>query len=561
MKNGVLKKIGFGLIASTVLLSIAACGNKEKESSKSASGDTELTIYTEPATFEGKIDGYVGKHFKEKLGVDIQVVPNNVGGTSRFETRLTTGNLGDIIVFSSEDDFDKANKAGVIEDLSDDMDKLDNVERFKDAISKMEEKNDGKIYGIPSEVSLKPEVTPTDPAHVPSLRYDYYKELGSPEIKDFWDYSKVIEEMVAKHPTTENGDKFYGISLFSEWDGKYVNLLRNPGRAQGWVSLTDFLDVSAEGEQVQDILSDDSNYMKSLKWVNDFNQKGLLDPDSASQTWEDYLKKAEKGQSAIWLFGYLGDLNFNPVNKDLTAQGKGYKRIPFTNMKAADPLTSTYGNNWYYAVSSNSKHKEKALEFLNYMYSDEGAWTFENGPQGVMWDLDDQDKPYLTEVAQGSWDAKIPEEQGGGVASDTYKKMVNGPTMAPGSTNPKYNSSSLYMTWDSYLKGNASTLDKEWTKDFDGALNVKQYLKENNMLANYKAVNLSPMKYSDEQQVVANQVGDVIKELSWQMIYAKDDATFNKIKGEMIEKAKNLGYDDCLKLEKEYAQKYFAARK
>ena len=68
------------------------------------------------------------------------------------------------------------------------------------------------------------------------------------------------------------------------------------------------------------------------------------------------------------------------------------------------------------------------------------------------------------------------------------------------------------------------------------------------------------MKYSDEQQVVANQVGDVIKEMSWQMIYAKDDATFEQIETEMIKKAKNLGYDDCLKAEKDYAKEYFEAR-
>lgn len=558
--KSIWKKFGMGMIATALLFSATACGDKNDTASGNKRSN-ELTVYTQAATYEGTVNGYVGKHFKDKLGVELKVVPNSVGGTSRFETRLTTGNLGDIVIFTSEDDFEKAVKAGVIKDLSGDLDKMPNVARFTDAIDKMKKKNEDKVYGIPCEVALDKEVTPNDPVQVPSLRYDYYTELGSPEIKDYWDYATVIEQMVEKHPTTESGDKFYGLSMFSEWDGKNVNQIRSIARALGYNTLTDFLNVSATDETMEDILAEDSTYMQGLKWANAFNQKGLLDPDSASQTWEDFLKKAEKGQSAMWIFGYMGDLNFNPVNKELTAEGKGYKRIPNNSMQAVDQMTSTYGNNWYYAISSKAENQEKAMSFIDYMYSDEGAFTFENGPQGVLWDLDENQKPHLTEVAQGSWEAKVPEDQGGGVVSDTYKKLVNGPTMASGATNPQYNSPATYNTWESYLKDNASTLDKAWTEEFDGALNIKEYLVKNDMIASYPAVDLAPMKYSDEQQVVANQVGDTIKEMSWQMIYAKDDATFENLKADLIKKANSLGYAACVKAEKEYAQEYFAARK
>ena len=561
MKKNVWKKIGVGLATLTVLLSVTACGSNNEASDNEQEGTTdELTIYTQSATYEGKLGGYVGKNLKDKLEVDINVVPNNVGGTSRFETRLTTGNLGDLIIFTSQDDFDKAIKAGAIEELSESMENLPNVARFTDAVERMKKNYDGEIYGIPTKVALEKEITPNVPTEVPSLRYDYYKELGSPEISDYWAYADVIEQMVENHPETENGNKFYGLSMFSEWDGKSVNQVRSIARANGWITLTDFLNVSAEKEETEELLDEDGLYLKGLKWANDFYQKGLLHPDSASQTWEDFLKKAENGQSAIWIFGYMGDLNFNPVNKDLTAEGKGYKRIPNKMLKASDQLTSTFGDKWFWAVSSKSENKEKAYEFLDYMYSDEGSWTFENGPKGVIWDLDENGKPYLTELAQGSWEAKVPEEFGGGIVGDTFKKQVNAPTMDGGAINPLYNSSSIYNTWESYLKDTASTLDKEWTNDFDGALSMKEYMITNDLLANYNAVEIPPMKYSDEQQVVANQVGDVIKELSWQMIYAKDDATFESLKEEMINRAKNLGYDDCVEVEKEYVQEYFKAR-
>ncbi|HFD1635923.1 TPA: extracellular solute-binding protein [Enterococcus faecium] len=558
MKKSILRKIGVGLAVGALLLSTTGCGGATKKDAKTSSD--ELTIYTEAATYEGKLDGYVGKMFKEKVGVDINVVPNSVGGTSRFETRLTTGNLGDLIVFTSQDDFDKAIKSGAVEDISSKLKDLPNVNRFADAVERMKNNYDGKVYGIPTGVSLESEVTKGDPAQVPSLRYDYYKELGSPEIPDYWGYADVIEQMVAKHPTTENGDKFYGLSMFSEWDGKSVNQIRSIAKAQGWINLTDFLNVRADSTDTEDLLAENGSYLQGLKWANNFYQKGLLDPDSASQTWEDFLKKAEKGQSAMWIFGYMGDLNFNPVNKDLTAEGKGYKRVVNQALKATDQKTNTFGDNWFWAVSANSENKEKAYKFLDYLYSDEGSFTYENGPKGVIWDLNEEDEPYLTEIAQGSWEAKVPEEDGGGVVSDTFKKRVNAAAMSPNATNPLYNSPSTYNTWKSYLLTSASELDKEWMADHGDVLNVKEYMMENDMVVPYSGVTIPPMKYSDEQQVVANQVGDVIKEMSWQMIYAKDDATFEQIETEMIKKAKNLGYDDCLKAEKDYAKEYFEAR-
>lgn len=558
MKKSILRKIGVGLAVGALLMSTTGCGGNTKKDAKASSD--ELTIYTEAATYEGKLDGYVGKMFKEKVGVDINVVPNSVGGTSRFETRLTTGNLGDLIVFTSQDDFDKAIKSGAVEDISSKLKDLPNVNRFADAVERMKNNYDGKVYGIPTGVSLESEVTKGDPAQVPSLRYDYYKELGSPEIPDYWGYADVIEQMVAKHPTTENGDKFYGLSMFSEWDGKSVNQIRSIAKAQGWINLTDFLNVRADSTDTEDLLAENGSYLQGLKWANNFYQKGLLDPDSASQTWEDFLKKAEKGQSAMWIFGYMGDLNFNPVNKDLTAEGKGYKRVVNQTLKATDQKTNTFGDNWFWAVSANSKNKEKAYKFLDYLYSDEGSFTYENGPKGVIWDLNEDDEPYLTEIAQGNWEAKVPEEDGGGVVGDTFKKRVNGASMNPNATNPLYNSSSTYNTWKSYLLTSASELDKEWMADHGDVLNVKEYMMENDMVVPYSGVTIPPMKYSDEQQVVANQVGDVIKEMSWQMIYAKDDATFEQIEIEMIKKAKNLGYDDCLKAEKDYAKEYFEAR-
>lgn len=558
-----LKKTGKALMLGGLLVGTAACGSNN-ESSDEPQGAQDVSIYSMSSTYEGEIRGYVGKYLQDELGVNVNVIPNSVGGTSRLETRLTTGELGDLIVFTTQKDLNRAKTAGIIEDLTEYKEKLPNVTRFEDAVARAETIFEG-LYGIPTTVSQEAEVTKTNPTWLPSMRYDYYKELGSPEIETYWDYGVLAEQMVEAHPETENGDKFYALSLFSEWDGNSVNQLRSIAKSQGYtdtdgVNRYEFINVSVLDDSYEDILSEDSLYLQALKWANDLHKKGLLDPDSASQTWEDYLKKAEKGQSAIMPWGYTGELNFNPVNPELTSQGKGYKLVPNNELLVADQKTTTYGNNWFWAVSKNAKNKDKALELLDFLYSDEGHLFWENGPQGIMWDINDDGKPYLTELGSGNWEAQAPEEAGGGALSETFKKLVNGPSVDQQSVSPILNEPANRSVWETTLLESATELDKQWTEDHDGALNSKEYLLENGLLASYDIADVPLVERGDELDLTYNQVGAVIKEYSWQMIYARDDETFDSLKNEMIEKAKNLGYDRCVESEQTIAQAWFAAR-
>lgn len=555
-----------GIMSSAALLLLAAAGCSSGKSGENDGGIAKLSVYTESSTFEGNVTGYMGKYLKDKLNMEINVVPNVVGGSSRFETKLATGDLGDLIVFTSADDLKKAIDAGAVLNLKDEISSLPNVSRFGEATKRVEN-NFGGLYGVPTQVSLTSEVTSTNPISIPSLRFDYYQELGTPEIKDFWDYYDVVEKMVKAHPTTESGDKFYGLSLFSEWDGTSVNLAKQVATFYGY-STTDginnynFVLPHATEDKVENILADDSYYLKALKWFNKFYQAGMLDEDSVSQTWQDYLAKANKGQSAIWIYGYMGDLNFNPSNSSLLTEGKGYKRIPFSNLKALDAKTSTVGSKWYWAVSSSTKNKENALKLLDFLYSDEGGLVNnETGPEGLLWQFNKSGQPELTELGKSPVDTAVPAEQGGGKTGDTLKSMINGPTIDPNSVSPILKAPMDKTTWKTYLEDNATLLDKNWSEHYGGALSAKEYVSKHDMLAAYSTVDVPVFKYDDQLAVKRDQVGEVIKENSWKMIYAKNDAEFESLQKEMIQKAKDLGYDECVAFEEQGAKAWFEARK
>ena len=55
------------------------------------------------------------------------------------------------------------------------------------------------------------------------------------------------------------------------------------------------------------------------------------------------------------------------------------------------------------------------------------------------------------------------------------------------------------------------------------------------------------------------EVGKVIKEYSWKMMFAKGDNEFSSLKQQMISKAKGLGYDDVVKWEVDQYEKTVGA--
>ncbi|MBW3091769.1 extracellular solute-binding protein [Bifidobacterium sp. 82T10] len=553
--NGRKAVTGIAAVAGiAMIVPLAACGG-----ANTASSSNEISIFTQNATYEGTLDGYVGKWLKDKTGLTVKVTPSTVGGTDRFQTKLTTGQLGDLIAFNSRDSLKQAIDAGAVEDLSAYKSKLPNAFRFTDAINRMTKMDSGKVYAIPSGAAQKAALGKGDPVNVPSFRYDYYKELGSPEVKTYWDYKDIAEQMAKAHSKTEKGDNMYALSLFGGWDTTSAGQLRSIATELGWitndgVNSYDFINLQPEEKKVEDILADGGTYLTALKWANSIHQDGLLDPDSATQTWDDYMKKAEKGQSAMWVYGYLGNLNYNPVNKDMTAQNKGYERVPSDDAMSYQ-ATSTLGSNWFWGLAKNSKNKDNAVKFLNFMYGDEGSFGFENGPEGVLWKRNAQGQPELTDLGKGDWSAEVPAKDGGGKVQDTFKARVNTSTGTP--TGKDYDFPVVYNQWDSYLKDNASSLDKEWTADHDGALNVQEYLIKKGQVKGFKTPDLPSIEYSDQDKVIKSQVGDVIKQYSWKMIYANSDSEFNSLEKDMVKKAKSLGYDKLVKFETGYADKFF----
>jgi len=116
MKN-LWKRVLALMIAATMVFSMAACGGKDDnqgngsqtsgtestdnkgESDKSDRGEPiELTVYSQLANFSGEQVGWFAKLMLEKFNVKLMLIPDSDGV---FDTRMESGNLGDLVVFGS----------------------------------------------------------------------------------------------------------------------------------------------------------------------------------------------------------------------------------------------------------------------------------------------------------------------------------------------------------------------------------------------------------------------------------------------------------------------------
>ena len=111
------------MVAATMVFSMAACGGKDDtqgnnsqtsgtESTDNKGGDTtntgdkkddrgepiELTVYSQLANFSGEQVGWFAKLMLDKFNVKLMIIPDSDGV---FDTRMESGNLGDIVIFGS----------------------------------------------------------------------------------------------------------------------------------------------------------------------------------------------------------------------------------------------------------------------------------------------------------------------------------------------------------------------------------------------------------------------------------------------------------------------------
>lgn len=403
-----------------------------------ASGEViELTFFNADANQDDPWTDPVAEKITEATGVKLKTT-RPVGGNDESEAvalMIAEQNYPDII-------FAKGS-AGNLIDAGAMMDMTDLIEQYGPNIK--------KLYGEEFE---KLKQSADDPSIYQLSAYNVggtrFKDAGNLQIqwaalkaKDYQiphsleELETMIKDYIAEHPTTDDGLDMIGISL-STSDWHWLITLGNPAGfiADGAPDNGQWI-VTEDNKGVYKFRSDKER--EYFKWLCRMYNEGILDPEFATQTHEDYIAKIASGR-VVTLFDK--DWDYQDGEKVLEADGKyelTYAGLPTCideNTKCPSLMYQGLTTGTGVGITTSCKDPVAAIKFIDYLCSDEGQVLNKWGIEGVNYFIDDEGHRYRTEeeIKYSQEDADYSKKTGVGFHNYPFPSYGDGILDPTGST-------------------------------------------------------------------------------------------------------------------------------
>jgi len=556
---------------------LAGCGGASNEESgtdaKTSENNTAIdhskpltiTVFDNAANYQGEQTGWYGKLLKDKFNLTLNILAPQVAGDQLYKTRSAAGNLGDLLIIDNSQ-LEELIPAGLIMDLTDRVKNtkylsqyVDNhFKPFNEAFDKVNP--DGKIYALPTFTA---DTSPTtfsedQPYSSPILPWDYYKGVGAPKLNNLTDLLNVLKKMQEKYPKTPDGKPIVPITLWKDWDGGGMENVRWLSNWYGYEQPdgTSTLQLNAKGDIVP-LIDDNSMYKKILQFYFTANQMGLIDPDSASQDWNKVSEKLTNKQVLLLWYSWQRGF-YNSIERG--KNGDGYVSVPIADSRIIQTSDAYYGNGRVFAIGSKAKNPERIMEFLDWSVSPEGLRYYTNGFEGFNYEKTNDGKFKLTETGQTAFqkNTPVPDQYGGGGYQDGQSKinsMIMSDFVKDPDTGEFYNNN----YWSSTIEANKTALTTDWQNTYN-AKNATDYYQKNKMIDIVPNINTSFGVDSSDIKNKRSQISDYVKNASWKMVFAKDQAEFDQLWAKMKTDVAGLGWNDVLAADTAKAQKIVQMR-
>lgn len=539
MKRFLSVLLTLALLMSLVTVSAVAEGEKEL---------LTIDIYDDAANYNGIQSGWFAKIVKDKFNLELNIIASQVVGNTIYATRAEEGNLGDIIIVDKAK-FPEIVEAGLARDISDKIVDCENIMKFKtqiDVYNKGLTGEDGKYYGIPTEMTDTAPDTLTDDViySSPMLRWDLYKEIGSPKLETLDDLLAALEKIHEIHPTNDDGDPAYPFSLWPDWDGN--DNMVGPANV---VQLTTWYGQKLKGSALlqpdysfKPLYDKDGAYYKITKFLNQANQKGLVDPDSGTQNWDNACAKMSSGRVDIfwysWQVGFWNSL-------DRLQAGTAFRFIPVGDMTFYADADRYYGSDRMFGVGGKVEGEkyDRIMEFLDWYASPEGATIQHCGLKDFNYTVNEDGT--FTPINDNALmdNLPVPEEYGGGGYDDGYND-INQWIVSSLCINPITGERFAQKFWKSYKEMNMTEMKKEWAEMF-GAEDDVAWMKANGKLLAMPSVDFTPAADNNDIASLRAEINASLCEYTWNLIMTcNTDDEFEAMWAEMVETLDGFGYKD-----------------
>ena len=510
-----------------------------------------IEFYNVAANYQGIQAGWFGKILKDKFNIEVNIIAPQVSGSAIYQARTSAGFLGDLVILGPEE-FADCVQAGLIREIGDGVRNMESLTDFYGQIETVNNSlfEDGGIYALPLEMMDTSPTTVTSEQiySSPLLRWDLYKEVGSPVIEDLDGLIEVLAAMMEAQPTNADGDPAYGMSLWPDWDGGDGMLgIANAAQLTTWYGekIKGSLLLKPDGTFVP-VTDKDGAYYKALHFLNKANRAGIVDPDSGTQDWSNAVAKMSAGQ--VYLMWYSWQVGFwNSVERQ--QNGTAFTFIPIEDQLYYADSDNYYGSGRLWGVGANVEGEkyDRIMEFIDWYASPEGLTIEHIGLEGFNYGINEDGKYYVMNDNALMDNLPVPEEWGGGGYDDGFNDInqwiINAAAMNP-DTGERY----AYGYWDSYKEQMMTDMKREWQEMFDAEYAV-DYMIKNNKLVVSPSVSVSLPGDTPDISIIRNQCSDLFSDYSWRMIFAADDEKFDQMWDDMTEHMNGFDFETLVEFD------------
>lgn len=414
------KVLSILLLFVMITVMLAGCGKKKEESTapgsaeatagendKNGTSEEEAQVPLEERTFtfynaDSKGDPWtdpVAQKITELSGVTLETDYPIDADDQRIALMIASREYPDFIY--AKGDTEELIDAGALIDLTDLIDQYGpNIKKlFGDSLNRLKySEEDPAIYTLGAYGVGAEKFTCGGSLQ---LQYDVLADAGYPIPGTLQEYEQLIKDYIAKNPTITGPDggtyDTIGMSL-STSDWHWYITLSNPA---GF--------VAGSPDNGQWIVDDADNYSarykyaaegveEYFKWLNHMYDIGLLDPEFATQTHDDYLAKIATGR----VLG-LGDADWDystAVASVLAADmyERSYAGLPIAlnaDTKLALLQDQGYSGGWGVGITTACEDPVAAIKFIDWLCSDEAQILTHWGIEGVNYQLDENGKRFI----------------------------------------------------------------------------------------------------------------------------------------------------------------------
>ena len=394
--------LALGLTTAVTASLLAGCGGEKKDKEKEEGGVKEFTAFFAVPGTEINDDNEIQEKIAEITGAKCKETwLTGQTAEEAIGTMIAGGEYPDFI--DGSDGTAQLYEAGALIPLDDYIDDYPNIKEYltEEQWDKLR-REDGHIYWIPQFGSVHGEEKVT--VHNDEAFWIQTRVLewaGYPEVKTMDQYFELIEAYQEANPTMEDGTENIPYTILCD-DWRYFCLENAPMFLDGYPNDGSVM-VDTEKLQVMDYNTSETA-VKYFQKLNEEYKKGIVDPESFTQTYDEYIAKLSTGRvlgmiDQWWNFAY--SVNDSLKQQGLHEQGCDYVPLPIT-------IEEGIQNQWHNSgavfnvsnglgITVSCDDVEGALQFINDLLEQEVHDLRNWGVEGVDYEVDENGEYYRTD--------------------------------------------------------------------------------------------------------------------------------------------------------------------